>query len=53
MKASEKVLITDITSAIELTISPASEQPKEVIEAVEKSAKKLAHKLSKDRKKNE
>ncbi|GAB2583807.1 hypothetical protein [Spirosoma areae] len=50
MKASEKVMITDITSAIELTMNPAGEQPKKVIEAIEKSAKKLAHKLIKEQK---
>ena len=41
MKAEEKVMITDITSAIELTVSPAWQQPKRVIEAIEKSAQKL------------
>jgi hypothetical protein len=45
MKAREKVMITTITGAIESSISPASEQPKNVIKAVEKSARKLAHKL--------
>lgn len=50
MKANEKVMITDITSAIEGTMSPAGEQPKKVIEAIEKSAKKLAHKLIKEQK---
>lgn len=45
MKVKEKVLITDITSAIESIIKPAWEQPRSVIKAVEKSARKLAHKL--------
>ena len=45
MKAREMVMITTITNAVELTISPAGKQPKSVIKAVERSAKKLAHKL--------
>lgn len=48
MKAQEKVMITDITSAIELTVKPANEQPKKVINTIEKAAKKLAHKLTKE-----
>jgi hypothetical protein len=51
MKAREKVMISLITSAIESTINPASEQPKKVINAVEKSARKLAHKLTRAEKK--
>lgn len=38
-------MITTITRAIELSLSPATEQPKNSIKAVEKSARKLAHKL--------
>lgn len=48
MKAKEKVMITSITSAIELTVKPAWEQPKKVINMIEKSARRLARKLTKD-----
>ncbi|MBO0930300.1 hypothetical protein [Fibrella aquatilis] len=51
MMAKEKVMITEITHAIEQTISPAWNQPKKVIKAIEKSAQKLAHKLSRTIKK--
>lgn len=45
MKAQEKVMITQITYAIEQTTRLAVEHPKEIINAIEKSARKLAHKL--------
>ena len=51
MRANEKVMITEITSAIEETLRPAAKQPKKVISAIEKSAKKLAHKLVRTMKK--
>lgn len=47
MKAREKVFITTITSAVETTISPALQQSTKAIKTIERSAKKLAHKLNK------
>lgn len=53
MKAKEKVMITQITHAIEQTIHPAGERPKKVINTIEKAARKLAHKLIKTSRKEQ
>lgn len=50
MKAQEKVMITSITSAVEVVLHPALAQSGKVIKTIERSAKKLAHKLLKDSK---